>query len=235
TADEETGMSGSLILNEKGYTNEAELLIIAEPTNLNIGIAEKGLLWAILKVYGKSAHGSMPSEGKNAIEAVLDVIPQLYKCLEPKQNKVLGHSTLNIGKISGGTKINIVPDYVELEVDYRLIPEQDHEIVINKLNNIKSESCKVEVEIIKRHPSLQSDLNHQFIQNLKKISKMKCIGLSYATDAVNFVDQHNPIPFVIFGPGNPNIVHKIDEWISLEQVFQATEFITKTLLKTYTL
>ena len=233
SADEETGMSGSLTLAKRGYLDNAHLLIVAEPTNLNIGIAEKGLLWIKLKIYGKSAHGSMPNEGINAIEGALKIIPQLYNCLESKENKILGGSTLNIGKIFGGTKINVVPDYTELEVDFRLIPEQSHENMINKLNNIKSEPCKIEVEISKKHPSLQSDINHPFIQNLRKFSNTKCIGLPYATDAVNFVNSYDTIPFVIFGPGNPNIVHKINEYISIEQVFQATELLTKALLKTY--
>ncbi|MFW9901789.1 MAG: M20 family metallopeptidase [Candidatus Thorarchaeota archaeon] len=233
TADEETGMSGSLILTEKGFVDNAELLIIAEPTNLKIGIAEKGLLWVILKVYGKSAHGSMPSEGINAIEAIIDIIPQLYDCLETKENKILGKSTVNIGKIKGGSKINIVPDFLELEVDFRLIPEQNHENLINKLKKIKSKSCRIELEIAKSNSSLQSDWNDHFIQNLRKISNTKCIGLSYATDAVNYVDPTNPIPFIIFGPGSPDVVHKINEWIALDQVFKATELLTRALLNTY--
>ena len=53
TADEEAGMSGSLTLQKMGIMNNATLLIIAEPTNLDIGIAEKGVLWATLKIYGK--------------------------------------------------------------------------------------------------------------------------------------------------------------------------------------
>ncbi len=234
TADEEAGMTGSDVLSKNGFVKNTDLIIIAEPTNLNIGIAEKGVLWAILKVYGKSAHGSMPSEGINAIEGALKVIPQLYNCLDNNQNKILGKSTLNIGKIMGGTKINIVPDYSELEIDFRLIPEQHSENVINKLKAIKSESCKVEVEILKRDSSLQSDISHPFIQNLRTISNAKFIGLSYATDAVNFVNPNNPIPFIIFGPGNPNIIHKVDEWISIEQVFKAIELLTKAFLKTYT-
>ena len=233
TADEESGMTGSLTLSKKGYVNGAELIIIAEPTNLNIGIAEKGLLWIKIRGYGKSAHGSMPTEGINAIEAVLEIIPQLHECLSSEENELLGQSTINVGKIYGGTKINIVPDYTELEVDFRLIPEENHESVIKKLNGIKSNSCKIEVEILRRNPSLQTNLNHQFIQNLREISNRKCIGLSYATDAVNFVRKNDPIPFIIFGPGDPNIVHKINEWISLEQVFKATELLTKALLITY--
>jgi len=42
-----------------------------------------------------------------------------------------------------------------------------------------------------------------------------------------------PIPFIIFGPGDPNNIHKIDEYIELEQVFQATEYLTNALLQTY--
>ena len=233
TADEETGMTGALTLSERGYIDNAHLLIIAEPTNLNIGVAEKGLLWAILKVYGKSAHGSMPSEGKNAIESALKIIPQLYDCLENKENKILGRSTLNIGKIYGGTKINVVPDYSELEADFRLIPEQKLETVIDKLRTFKSEPCDIEVEISKKLPALQTDLNHSFIQNLKKNTNSKYVGLSYATDTVHYVNLNKPIPFVIFGPGNPTNIHKENEWVSLEQVFHATEFLTETLLETY--
>jgi succinyl-diaminopimelate desuccinylase len=233
TADEETGMSGSFTLAERGYLDKAQLLIVAEPTNLNIGIAEKGLLWAKLKIYGKSAHGSMPNEGINAIEGALDIIPQLYDCLDNKKNRILGQSTLNIGKIIGGTKINVVPDYSELEVDFRLIPEQLKESVLTKLRAIKSESCNIELEITKDHPALQSDLNYPFIKILKKFANTNYIGLSYATDAVYYIDPNNPVPFVIFGPGNPNIIHKIDEWISVENIFKATELLTNALLQTF--
>lgn len=233
TADEETGMSGSFTLAERGYLDNAQLLIVAEPTNLNIGIAEKGLLWVKLKLFGKSAHGSMPNEGINAIEGALNIIPQLHNCLDRKENEILGQSTLNIGKIIGGTKINVVPDYSELEVDFRLIPEQQQETVINKLKSLKTESCNIELEIMKDHPALQTDLNDPFVKNLKKFANTKYIGLSYATDAVYYINPNNPIPFVIFGPGNPNIIHKIDEWVSLDYIFKATELLTDALIQTF--
>ncbi len=233
TADEEAAMSGSFTLSERGYVDDAHLLIVAEPTDLNIGIAEKGLLWGLLKIYGKSAHGSMPSEGLNAIEGALEIIPQLYDCVEDRVNKILGKPTLNIGTIKGGTKINVVPDYAQLEVDFRLIPEQSHENIINKLKSIKSKYCKIEVDILKDSPALETDLNHFFIQNLGKITKSEYIGLSYATDAVNYVSSNKSLPFVIFGPGNPTNIHNENEWASLEQVFQATEFLTEALLETF--
>lgn len=233
TADEEAGMSGSQTLEKRGIMNNVNLLIIAEPTNLNIGIAEKGLLWATLKIIGKSAHGSTPEEGINAIEAALNILPQLHKCLDNKKNQILGYSTLNVGKIQGGTKINIVPDYVELEVDFRLIPEQSHSLVINKLKEINPEPCEVDVRITNNLPALKTDPNHPFIKNLQKISQSEIIGLPYATDAAKLVTPTNPIPFVIYGPGNPNDVHKLNESISIEQVYRVTDCLNEALLKTY--
>jgi succinyl-diaminopimelate desuccinylase len=233
TADEEAGMSGSLTLEKMGVMKNANLLIIAEPTNLNVGIAEKGFLWTTLKIYGKSAHGSTPEEGINAIEGGLNILPQLYTCLDNKKNPILGYSTLNVGKIQGGTKINIVPDYAELEVDFRLIPEQKYSSVINKLKEINPEPCKMDIKITNNLPALETDPNHPFIKTLQKISQSEIIGLPYATDAARFITPENPIPFVIYGPGNPNDVHKINESISLEQVYRATENLNESLIKTY--
>jgi len=198
TADEEAGMVGSFNLSKQGVMNDSILLIIAEPTDLKIGIGEKGLLWVKLKIIGKSAHGSTPHEGINAIEGALKIIPQLYDCLEEK-----------------------------------LIPEQDHNSLIDNLKNLQKNNFSIDIEIINELSALQTDSNHPFIQNLKEISKREVVGLSYATDAAHLISINNPIPFVIFGPGDPNNIHKIDEFIELEQVFQATEYLTNALLQTY--
>jgi len=233
TADEEAGMAGSITLSKQGVMDDSILLIIAEPTDLKIGIGEKGLLWVKLKIIGKSAHGSTPHEGINAIEGALKIIPQLYDCLEEKSNVILGKSTLNIGKINGGTAINIVPDQAILDLDYRIIPEQDHNSLIDNLKNLQKQNFSIDIEIINELTALQTDSNHPFIQNLKEISKSEVLGLSYATDAAHLVNVNNPIPFVIFGPGDPSNIHKIDEFIELEQIFQATEYLTNALLQTY--
>ncbi|MFX1280554.1 MAG: M20 family metallopeptidase [Promethearchaeota archaeon] len=233
TADEEAGMSGSLTLASTGIINDAELLIVGEPTNLEIGIAEKGILWVKLKIYGRSAHGSMPEEGLNAIEGAINIIPQLQTCLNDTINPFLGSSTINIGKIHGGTKINVVPDYTELEVDFRLIPEHDTETIVTNLKRLNLNPWKMDIEIVNILPPLQSDSKHPFIQNLAEISNSRIIGLPYATDASRFVTEENSIPFIIFGPGNPKDVHKLNESISIDQVYSATEYLTRALLKTY--
>lgn len=59
----------------------------------------------------------------------------------------------------------------------------------------------------------------------KEIPKSELLGISYATDAAHLISVNSPIPFVIFGPGDPNNIHRIDEFIELEQMFQAKEFL----------
>jgi succinyl-diaminopimelate desuccinylase len=233
TADEEEGMTGSIMLSKQEVMKDSILLIIAEPTNLKIGVGQKGLLWAKLKISGKAAHGSMPQEGINAIERAIEILPQLKDFLGDRSNDILGNSTLNIGKISGGTAINIVPDQVILDLDYRLIPEQDQKFLIKNLNNLQKSELPINLEIIKELPALVTDSKHLFIQNIKEISKNEIVGLPYATDAAYFINSKNPIPFVIYGPGDPKNIHKIDEYIEIEQIFKAIEHLISALLLTY--
>ncbi|MBY9021329.1 MAG: M20/M25/M40 family metallo-hydrolase, partial [Candidatus Lokiarchaeota archaeon] len=236
TADEEKGMVGSSSLANQGFMKDAILLIVAEPTNLKIGIGQKGLIWVELNIVGKAAHGSMPEEGINAIEKMMKIIPYLYEILEEKQNAVLGKSTLNVGKIFGGTAINIVPEHATINLDYRLIPEQDQIELVKNLRNIRIDGLPVDLQIIKQLPALFTDPNHFFVQNLLNISKQELIGLPYATDAANlayFGNTDSKIPFVIYGPGNPVNIHKTNEFIELEQIFEAIEHLTEAILKSY--
>ncbi|MBD3253907.1 MAG: ArgE/DapE family deacylase [Candidatus Lokiarchaeota archaeon] len=233
TTDEEVGMEGARILAEKGIMKDAELLIITEPTNLQIGIAQKGALWLVVQILGKAAHGSTPQKGTNAIEGTMKLIPNLYYCLSKKENNLLGTSSLNIGKIKGGTAINIVPEEVFLKLDYRLIPEEDPNSIIEYVKNLDALPCKIKCEVLNQLPALLSKASHPFVQNLKKSSKSQLIGLNYATDAARLIDLQKKIPFVIFGPGNPEVIHKVNEYVELNQIFSAIEYLTNSLLKTY--
>ena len=147
-------------------------------------------LWVKLKIIGKSAHGSTPHEGINAIEGALKIIPQLYDCLEEKTNVILGKSTLNIGKISGGTLINVVPEYCEFKCDYRLVADSLREGVKSGLDNLleafnRSNKAKAEMEIMHEIPAIELTEKGQFFEAMKKkaiaAGKENIIGVNYGT------------------------------------------------------
>jgi len=233
SADEEAGMTGAYNCVRKGIIKDSILLIVGEPTNMNIGIAEKGLLWADIHIYGKAGHASTPELGINSIECTLNLIPQLHKCLDNIENRVLGNSTLNIGRISGGIANNIVPEKTILSVDYRYIPEQDYMKLNENIRAIDASPCRSEVKITHTLPAIQTDAGNLFIQNLKKFNGKEFIGLPYATDAGVLVQIKSPVPFVIYGPGDPGVIHKPDEYIEIGDVLKATEILSQALLHTY--
>ncbi len=233
TADEEVGMTGALQMVRKRMLKDSVLIIIGEPTDMNVGIVEKGLLHVNVDIHGKSAHASMPHEGINSIEYALKLIPQLHDCMDDKRNEFLGTSTLNVGMIEGGTATNVVPDKTSLKLDYRLIPEQDPNQVIQSLKNINLAPCSLEVRELYRLPAPKNDINHAFVQNLQKISKTDLIGLAYATEAAVYVNPRKPIPFVLYGPGKAEIAHVSDEHVFLSKLFKSTECLTEALIQTY--
>ena len=231
TADEEAGMSGAEALEEAGVMKDSVLLIIPEATNLNVGIAEKGVTWVKLLVHGKQAHGSMPEQGINAIEAAASLYSQLHSCLSDASSDILGKSTLNIGTITGGTKINVVPNNVEIELDFRLVPEEDQDLVLQKLKELQPVMGSYEVEIIQNLPALISTKS-AFVSNLTKLTGTSTVGLSYGTDAAKLL-KNKDIPFVIFGPGDNTVIHQDNEFVPISQVLQISQFLTQALVETY--
>ena len=74
TSDEESGCSGAEEVAASGKLNGIKYGVCAEPTSLGILVGEKGMFWSKVVSTGKSAHGSRPEEGVNAIEACLKAI-----------------------------------------------------------------------------------------------------------------------------------------------------------------
>src|SRR5699024_8876831 len=79
TAGEEVDCIGAKeIIKEKTIKN-AGAMVIAEPSNNQVYSAHKGALWIEIEVYGKTAHGSMPNEGINAIVHMMEVLKRMKK------------------------------------------------------------------------------------------------------------------------------------------------------------
>ncbi|MBN1327935.1 MAG: M20 family metallopeptidase [Candidatus Heimdallarchaeota archaeon] len=243
TADEEVGMNGAFHLKEKGVMNNAECLIITEATDLKVGIAEKGPYWIRVKVKGKAAHGSMPEVGINAIEGSCKCIEQLKNYLPSINHELLGKSTLNVGLIQGGTKINVVPEDCSFDCDYRLVPgvawSEFNLEIINLLKEISSnQKFTISHELIHTIPALSTSKDNPLVQSLLKWSQtitMKesaPIGLTYGTDAAALIPPQD-IPFIIIGGGHPSVLHQANEYVHLNDLVKASKIITAGIIDVY--
>src|SRR5205085_4805977 len=92
-------------------TMKADLAIVGECTNLEIVTAHKGSLWLRFETKGRAAHGSVPHLGKNAVHEmarIVDFLETDYAArLRKRTHPLLGHGTVNVGQIAGGTQPNI--------------------------------------------------------------------------------------------------------------------------------
>jgi succinyl-diaminopimelate desuccinylase len=136
TSDEESGCSGAEEVAKSGLLNGISFGVCAEPTNLQVLVGEKGLFWSKVVATGKSAHGSRPEEGVNAIQACIDAIRLLTEEPFPYEtDELLGNPTMNIGVIKGGIKINVVPGTCEAQLDMRIVKGQDPHSILKIMND----------------------------------------------------------------------------------------------------
>lgn len=227
TFDEETGLKGATQAASDGILQNVERLIITEPTNKHIAIAEKGVLWMKVEAHGKSAHGSTPHLGINAIEGLTNVVSSLQNIVPNDKHNILGNSTLNLGMIKGGSAANVVPEYAEMELDIRFIPNVNPDLIIKKLEEIvrsNQTNVKLKIEELHRLPALETSPKNEFIEEFKKISKnQSIIGMDFATDAAALLfgcSQKLNTPFLIYGPGDPAGIHKENEKVFLDDVIE---------------
>src|SRR5437588_6126791 len=127
TVDEEHTFLGVKRLVQNGLN--ADAAVIAEPTQLQIVNAHKGVCRWYVSTSGRACHSSRPDQGVNAIykmAALLAGIEQFAETLRAARiDPLLGPATLSVGRIEGGSSANTVPDRCRIEIDRRIIPGED--------------------------------------------------------------------------------------------------------------
>lgn len=147
TAGEEVDSCGARKYAEQHNLAELDGLVIAEPTCSRVAIGHKGALWLRISLFGRSAHGSMPQLGLNAVEGMMEVIGLLGRhALEwQAHDPVLGSSSLSVNKIGGGVQTNVIPDRCTIDVDIRTVAPLRHAELLGEI------TAKLE-ELQRLHP-----------------------------------------------------------------------------------
>src|SRR5438477_4952878 len=231
--DEENGQGGSRALVAKGF--KADLAIVGEPTRLQIVTAHKGDLWLQLERRGKAAHGSRPELGRNAVHAmarIVDLFETTYAArLRKRRHALLGHPTVSVGAIAGGSQPNIVPDNCRISIDRRMIPGETETGVRREIKSLLTRHGLAATLLNIRNapcPALETNLDRPFVkQFLARVGQTKPAGVHYFCDAA--VLAGGGIPSVVFGPGDIAQAHTADEWISAQQLELGTGMLLRFL------
>src|SRR5690606_12962110 len=134
TAAEETGCIASGHLARQPVLGRAGAVVVGEPTSNYPMVGHKGSIKFHAVFRGKSAHGSMPHLGVNAIYKASQAISRLeYFDFQAAPHPVMGEPTLNVGTIEGGAGVNLVPDRAQIGVDVRTVPGVEHAALLERL------------------------------------------------------------------------------------------------------
>lgn len=220
---EESGQHGAKALASQ---EQFDFVIAGEPTDLKTVHAHKGSLWVTLTAHGKAVHASAPDRGDNAIYKLTSAIEAIRAKVIPelssKEHSLLGHSTLSVGTIRGGSKTNIVPDHAEATLDIRVIPGEKPARLITLL---REATPNVDLAHQGSAP-LYTDPTHPLIVKLSAIGGSP-VGAPWFCDAAVFAEKG--MPAVALGPGSIAQAHTADEWISVADLEAGADFFEKFL------
>jgi acetylornithine deacetylase/succinyl-diaminopimelate desuccinylase-like protein len=224
---EEATNEGAIAVAKSGFSSD--LTMVLEPTQLGVVTAHKGALWIEIITSGLACHGSMPEQGRSAIYAmrrVLEILEtKIISELALHEHPKLGKCTLNVGTISGGSKINIVPDQCRIEVDCRVVPGIEGEkfrlAVETDLRTVVPEAS---VRLQRYSPPLDTDEKLPWVARLGEAAH----GFSTApwfSDASYLSAPH--CPSVCIGPGSIAQAHTRDEFIALKDLEDGAAFFRR--------
>jgi acetylornithine deacetylase len=147
---------------------------------------------------------------------------------------LLGRPTLSVGLISGGISVNTVPDACAIEIDRRLLPDEDplsaqRHAIEALAAQLPADSCLVHEAPFISAPGLRHDQNQQLAEQLghcaSRFGGGRPIGVPYGTDAPFLASTGAPT--VVFGPGAIAQAHTCDEWVAIDQLEAACEILQR--------
>lgn len=230
-ADEERGgRFGTQVLLERGLIS-GDACLVPEPTDLQLCVAERGLLQTRIHVEGRPGHGSRPREGVSAIEHAAHIVLALHAAdFGGPEHPLLGKPTANVGTIQGGTTYNTVAERCVVGVDRRVLPgataESTEAELAEMIDRAAITGLRYRFELDTFGEASEMSPDEPWVKQVgEAVSRATgrspgVIGMTFTTDA-RFVRNQARIPTVVCGPGAIEQAHGDDEFVEIERLVDA--------------
>ena len=198
-----------------------DFAIVGEPTQMNMAVAEKGLMVLDCTATGIAGHAAR-NEGENAIyKAIQDI--EWFRTYEfAKKTDLLGPVKMSVTQINAGTQHNVVPDKCSFVVDVRSNEMYSNEEILEEIRTYVS--CEVQPRST-RLSSTATPLDHPVVMRGEEL-KLLLFGSPTLSDQALM-----PFPSLKMGPGYSARSHTADEYILTDEIEDAIEIYIDLLDK----
>jgi succinyl-diaminopimelate desuccinylase len=206
----------------------ADVAILGEPTGGYIEAGCQGTLRVVVYATGTRAHSARPWLGDNAIHKLGAVLDRLagYQARSVDIDGCTYREGLSAVRIDGGIAGNVVPDAASVTVNYRFAPDRSPAEALQHVLDVL-DGLDVRIE--------QTDVAAGALPGLSKPAAKALVEAAAGqvrakygwTDVARFAARG--IPAVNYGPGDPNLAHRRDERVPVEQITAAADMLRRYL------
>jgi len=221
TAEEEISGSGGIEYTLP-FLPAIDFAIVGEPTQMNLAVAERGLMVIDCIAHGRAGHAAR-NEGDNAIYKAMNDIEWFRNYIFSRSSALLGPCSMNVTSIQTENKAhNVVPSTCNFVVDVRVNENYSFDEVLAIIrDNVKS-------EVFPRSTRLRSTaipLDHPVVKAGLEL------GRTYYGSPTTSDKALMPFPSLKLGPGDSARSHTADEYIHLEEIKEGIEIYISILGK----
>ncbi len=245
------GLCWDVIMKEKVLDPAPEIVVITEPTNLNIYRGHRGRMEICVRTHGVSCHGSAPERGKNAVYMMAKIANEIEKLNDRLHvDPFLGKGTITISYIDCKTpSLCAVPDEAYIHLDRRLTAGETEEIAVNEVKDaVKRAGFEVgkdaDVEVLtyttpsytgyvpnfkKYYPTWVLEEDHPGCVAAVEAYKdtvgptPKVDKWTFSTNGIATMGLHK-IPTIGFGPANEIYAHTVEDQCPVDHLVKAAAF-----------
>jgi acetylornithine deacetylase len=180
-------------------------LVNGEPTESTLALGTKGALRVLVTTIGEAAHSAYPHLGRSATLMLVELLAELGEIRFPT-DALLGETTVNIGKLSGGVADNVLAPRAEARLMARLVGDGDEVWALLQRWSAGRASIERGIEA----PPVR----------LGSLPGYPTSVFAFATDIPAMPTWGTPY---LFGPGSIHVAHRDDEFIEIEELRGAVE------------
>ena len=237
TADEEVGLIGAKRLAQEKALR-VRYSIVGEPTSLQPIRAGKGYSLAEVVVKGREAHSAYPALGASAVFRAARLINRLEKIavqLKEDQHAAFDppYTTLNVGLIHGGTAKNVLAGECRFTLEWRPIPSQSSQYLVNLLNiaiqeaKVSDPDFQCEVDASRADSGFETDGDSKLVKLLEDATGREAGTVAFGTEGAQM--KLLGAEAVVIGPGDIREAHRTGEFVPIRELERCAEILEQAI------